>query len=311
MAVESATGTRAARARGRATGLSARDRVAVGFMLGVPLLLVVGLMWLPTLASVGLSFTSWDGLGGLGTIKWIGTQNYDQIFSIYPPFWPALRHNLIWLAFLAVLPTTFGLLLAYLLDKNLRGSRIYQSIFFLPVVLSLAVVGFIWQLVYAPEQGLINNIIGRTGQGDVISWLGDPHINLWAVLVAAAWRHAGYIMVLYLAGLKSVDPALREAAAIDGAGEWYAFRTVVFPALKPINIVVLVVTVIEALRAFDIVYVINHGRNGLELLSVLVYDNIVGEASRIGYGSALATILLVISLVPIVSYVANTFRSTE
>jgi multiple sugar transport system permease protein len=311
MAVESATGTRATRARRRATGLSARDRVAVGFMLGVPLLLVVGLMWLPTLASVGLSFTSWDGLGGLGTIKWIGTQNYDQIFSIYPPFWPALRHNLIWLAFLAVLPTTFGLLLAYLLDKNLRGSRIYQSIFFLPVVLSLAVVGFIWQLVYAPEQGLINNIIGRTGQGDVISWLGDPHINLWAVLVAAAWRHAGYIMVLYLAGLKSVDPALREAAAIDGAGEWYAFRTVVFPALKPINIVVLVVTVIEALRAFDIVYVINHGRNGLELLSVLVYDNIVGEASRIGYGSALATILLVISLVPIVSYVANTFRSTE
>jgi multiple sugar transport system permease protein len=273
----------------------------------VPLVLVVGLMWLPTLASVGLSFTSWDGLGGLGTIKWIGTQNYDQIFSIYPPFWPALRHNLIWLAFLAVLPTTFGLLLAYLLDKNLRGSRIYQSIFFLPVVLSLAVVGFIWQLVYAPEQGLINNLLGRTEQGDVINWLGNPNLNLWAVLVAAAWRHAGYIMILYLAGLKSVDPALREAAAIDGASEWYAFRTVVFPALRPINIVVLVVTVIEALRAFDIVFIINKGRNGLELLSVLVYDNIVGEASRIGYGSALAVVLLVISLIPIVTYVAHAF----
>ena len=309
MAVESAAETPVARTRRRATGLSAGDRVAVAFMLGVPLVFVIGLMWLPTLASVLLSFTSWDGLGGLGTIDWIGTRNYSQIFSIYPPFWPALRHNLIWLAFLAVLPTTFGLLLAYLLDKNLRGSRIYQSIFFLPVVLSLAVVGFIWQLVYAPEQGLINNVLGRTEQGEVISWLGNPHINLWAVLVAAAWRHAGYIMVLYLAGLKSVDPALREAAAIDGAGEWYAFRTVVFPALRPINIVVVVVTVIEALRAFDIVYIINHGRNGLELLSVLVYDNIVGEASRIGYGSALAVILLVISLVPIVTFVANSFRS--
>ena len=209
--------------------------------------------------------------------------------------------------FLALVPTTFGLLLAYLLDKNIRGSRIYQSIFFLPFVLSLAVIGFICQLVYAPEQGLINNILGKTEQGNLIDWLGNPKLNLWAVLVAAAWRHAGYIMILYLAGLKSVDPSLREAAAIDGASEWQAFRTVVFPAMKPINIVVLVVTVIEALRAFDIVYVINNGRNGLELLSVLVTDNIIGEASRIGYGSALAVILLAISLIPIITFVARTF----
>jgi ABC-type sugar transport system permease subunit len=307
MATEIAAAGRVARAKQRATRLTARDRVAVGFMVGIPLVFVVGLVWLPTLASVYLSFTSWDGIGGLDTINWVGTTNYDQIFSIYPPFWPALRHNLIWLAFLAVLPTTFGLLLAYLLDKNIRGTRAYQSVFFLPVVLSLAVVGFIWQLVYAPEQGLINNVLGRTEQGEVINWLGNPDLNLWAVLIAAAWRHAGYIMILYLAGLKSVDPALREAAAIDGASEWYAFRTVVFPALRPINIVVLVVTVIEALRAFDIVFIVNKGRNGLELLSVLVYDNIVGEASRIGYGSALAVILLLISLIPIVTYVAHAF----
>ena len=123
--------------------------------------------------------------------------------------------------------------------------------------------------------------------------------------MAAAWRHAGYIMILYLAGLKSVDPSLREAAAIDGAGEWYAFRTVVLPALKPINIVVVVVTVIEALRAFDLVYIINNGRNGLELLSVLVFDNIVGEASRIGFGSAIAVILLLIALPPIIIFVAR------
>jgi multiple sugar transport system permease protein len=297
-----------ARPRRRASRLSAGDRVAVGLMVGVPLAFVVGFIWFPTLSSVYLSFTNWDGIGGLDTINWIGTTNYQQIVEIYPPFWPAFRHNLIWLVFLALVPTTLGMLLAYLLDKQLRGSRVYQSIFFLPVVISLAIVGFIWQLVYAPEQGLINNILGTTEPGNLINWLGDPNINLWAVLVAAAWRHAGYIMILYLAGLKSVDPALREAAAIDGASEWYAFRTVVFPALKPINIVVLVVTVIEALRAFDIVYVINRGRNGLELLSVLVTDNIVGEASRIGYGSALAVILFVISIVPITIFLANVFK---
>jgi multiple sugar transport system permease protein len=288
--------------------LSLGDRLTVALMVGIPLIFVVGLVWLPTFLSGLLSFTSWDGIGGVGAIDWVGTRNYQQIFEIYPPFWPAFRHNLIWLAFLALVPTTFGLLLAYLLDKKIRGSRVYQSVFFMPVVLSLAVVGFIWQLVYAPEQGLINNVLGTTEQGNLIDWLGNPKLNLWAVLVAASWRHAGYIMILYLAGLKSVDPGLREAAAIDGASEWYAFRTVVFPALRPINIVVLVVTVIEALRAFDIVYIINRGRNGLELLSVLVTDNIIGEASRVGYGSALAVILLVIALVPIITFIAHEFK---
>jgi multiple sugar transport system permease protein len=265
----------------------------------------------PALSSIGLSFTRWEGIGGLDTIEWRGTRNYSEIFSIYPPFWPAVRHNLIWLAFFLVIPTTFGLFLAVLLDRELRFSRVYQSTLFLPVVLSLALVGIIWQLIYAPEQGLINNILGRTEEGNLIDWLGDPSINLWAALVAASWRHVGYIMILYLAGLKSVDPSLREAARLDGANEWQTFRHVVFPVLKPINVVVLVVTVIESLRAFDIVYIFNKGTNGLELLSVLVTNNIIGEASRIGYGSALAVILLVISLGFILPYLFTTFRREQ
>src|SRR5207237_9994465 len=104
---------------------------------------------------------------------------------------------------------------------------------------------------------------------------------------------------------------LREAAAIDGANEWQTFRHVVFPALKPINIVVAVVTVIESLRAFDIVYIVNKGRNGLELLSVLITDNIIGEASRVGYGSAITVILIVISIIPIVVFVWNSFSEKQ
>jgi multiple sugar transport system permease protein len=115
-------------------------------------------------------------------------------------------------------------------------------------------------------------------------------------------------MLLYLAGLKAVDPSLKEAAAIDGANEPQTFFRVVFPTLRPINVIVLVITVIEALRAFDIVYAINRGRAGLELLSVLVTDNIVGEASRIGFGSAIAVILLVVSLGFIILYLTQVFR---
>jgi multiple sugar transport system permease protein len=275
-------------------------------MVGIPLVVVGGLIWFPTFASIALSFTSWDGIGGITTAKWIGTENYQQVATIYPGFWPAVRHNLIWLGYLTFVATPFGLFLAYQLDKEIRGSRFYQSVFFLPVVLSFAIIGFIVQLVYSPTQGLVNGIFGSN-----TDWLGDPSINLWAVLVLVGWRHAGYIMILYLAGLKAIDPALREAAAIDGAGEWHSFRTVVFPALRPINIVIVVVTVIEALRAFDIVYLVNKGRNGLELLSILVTNNIIGEASRIGYGSAIAVILIAVSIIPIIVFVWNSFQESE
>src|SRR6266508_830663 len=285
-----------------------RDKLVLAFMVGIPTLLHITFVWIPTLASIALSFSRWEGIGGIGDIQWIGFKNYQQIFTIYPLFWPAVRHNITWLVFLAVVPTLFGLFLAVQLDKQIRFSRIYKSVIFVPMVLSFAVIGFIVQLVYSPEQGLINNILGRTGQNNLIDWLGDPNLNLWAVLSLAGWRHAAYIMILYLAGLKSVDNSLREAAAIDGANEWQTFRSVVFPALKPINIVVLVVTVIESLRAFDVVFVVNRGRNGLELLSTLIYDYIVGEASRIGYGSAIAVILLVISLGCIITFLVQTYR---
>ena len=290
----------------RLSRLTRRDKLVLTVMCAVPTILLIAFVWFPTLASVALSLTSWDGIGGIGNAKWVGFQNYHQIFTIYPPFWPALRHNVIWLAFFILLPTTFGIFLAVILDKSIRGTRIYQSAIYLPVMLSLALVGFIAQLFYSQDQGLINGILGKEGTGP--DWLGDPRLNLWMVLIAASWRHTGYIMVLYLAGLKSVDPSLRDAAAIDGASAWQTFRRVIFPVLKPINIVVLVVTVIESLRAYDIVYVINHGTNGLELLSVLVTNNIIGEASRLGYGSAIGVILLVISLGFIVTYLVQNFR---
>ncbi len=282
---------------------SRRDRRILIVMAGVPLLLHVGLVWVPSLLSIVLSFTRWNGIGGLGTIEPVGLENYEQITTIYTPFWPAVQNNLIWLAVFLLIASPLGLLLAVLLDKEIRGSRFYQSALYLPVVLSLALVGFIWQLIYSPDQGLINNLFGSD-----VDWFGDQSINLWAVLVAASWRHVGYIMVLYLAGLKGVDMAQREAAKMDGASEVQTFWHVVFPALRPINVVVLVVTVIESLRAFDLVYVINRGRNGLELLSVLITNNIIGEASRIGFGSAIAVMLLVISLSFIVVYLAQTFR---
>jgi multiple sugar transport system permease protein len=315
--------------RRRGRRLLSRGDVAVAVaMVGIPLLLDAAFIWFPALASVFLSFTKWTGVGTI-TLKscadlpsapgipqpgcLYGTQNYVQATTNYPDFWPAVRHNGIWLLVFITIATPLGMLFAVVLDRGVRGSRIYQSVLFLPVMLSLALIGIIWELIYSPNYGLINTVIGRNGNDNAIDWLGNPHLNLWALLVEATWRQAGYVMVLYLAGLKAVDPALREAALMDGANAWQTFWRVIFPTMRPINIVILVVTVIESLRAFDLVYITSKGNplRGLELLSVLVTQNIVGETQRIGFGSTLGVVLLVISLVPISIFLYQTFRREE
>jgi multiple sugar transport system permease protein len=289
--------------RRRTRRLTSGDRVVVSLMVGVPLLFVLVLVWVPALASVALSFSRWEGFGGLDSIDWIGVENYRNIATNYPPFWPAMWHNLIWVVFLFLIPTPLGMFLAVLCDKQLRGSRVYQTAFYLPVILSLALTGFIWQLIYSRDQGLLNAVLGTS-----VDWYGDPNVNLWAVLVATAWKHTGYIMLIYLAGLKGVDSTLREAAAVDGANEVKTFFQVIFPVMRPINLIVLVIVVIESLRAFDLVWVINKGRNGLELISALVSQNVIGEATRYGFGAALSVIMMVISSVFIIVYLRIVFR---
>jgi multiple sugar transport system permease protein len=316
------------RRRRRLSRLTRRDKLVAALLLGIPLLLDLAFVWLPALASVLLSFTKWTGVGGVhlkactnkATLPGIpqpgcifGVQNYHQAFTVYPDFWPAVRHNAIWLGVFIVFATPLGMLFAVIIDRGIRGSRIYQSVLFLPVMLSLALIGILWEFVYSPDVGLINTVIGHNHPDNLISWLGNPHLNLWAILVEASWRQAGYVMILYLAGLKAVDPGLREAALVDGANTWQTFWRVVFPVLRPINVVILVVTVIESLRAFDLVYITSKGNplRGLELLSISVTQNIVGETQRIGFGSTLGVVLLVISLVPISIFLYQVFRREE
>jgi multiple sugar transport system permease protein len=290
--------------RGRRRRLTTKDIVVLSLVVGLTVVLDLALIWGTTIDSIYLSFTNYDLIS---PIRYVGIKNYHDIVTIYPAFWIAVRNNLLWLAFLGLIATPLGLFLAVLLDRQLRFSRFYQGALYLPVALSLAVVGFIAQLVLSQDQGVLNVLIGR-GNGHGIDFLGDSNLNIWMVLLWAGWRHAGYVMILYLAGLKSVDPSLKEAAVIDGANSRQTFFRVVFPTMRPINVIILVITVIEALRAFDLVYTINTGRNGLQLLSVLVADNLIGEASRIGYGSAVAVMLLIVTLGFVITYLTQILR---
>ncbi len=296
-------------ARRRYSLLTRRDKLILALMVGIPLFFDLTIIWGTAVASFLLSFTSWHGIGAITSHDFVGLDNYQQLFSgTYPFFWPAVEHNIIWLAFLMFIATPLAILMAVLLDREVRGTRIYQTVFYLPVVLSLAVIGIIWQLMYSADSGLIDSVLRALGNQNPPDWFGDPALNLWAALVAASWRHVGYVMILYLAGLKSFDPSLREAAKVDGASERQTFVHVVFPVMRPINVVIVVITTIEALRAFDLAYIITGGRNCLELLSTLITNNSISESSRVGFGSAIAVVLLVISLGPIVAFLVRTMR---
>ena len=299
----SSSATRPSRSR-RRRAFSRGDRLTLGLFVGVPTFLHLVLVWIPAVLTILLSFTFWTGIN-FGDIKWAGLDNYTNIFTNTPAFYDALRNNVIWLVWFALLSTPAGVLLAYQIDRQIRGHRFYQSAYYFPVVLSLAVTGIIWNFMLRAD-GFVNGILGRDID-NAISFFGNYDINIYVIMVIASWRHVGYIMLLYLAGLKAIDPTLREAAAIDGATEWETFRKVILPAMRPVNIIIVVITIIESLRAFDIIYVIYGTSAGLPILGVLVFQNIAGEGASMK-GAAYAVILFMLSIGPIIAYLRQQFR---
>jgi ABC-type sugar transport system permease subunit len=279
--------------------------------MAVPLLIYAVWVWGPALATVAISFTRWDNVSAP---EWIGLHNYTRLFQD-PLFKQSLINNFIWLVVFITIPTTAGLALAVVLDRKLKFTRLYQSAIYLPMVLSLPVIGLMFTWFFKPDDGLVNTLLGLISHGNISpGWLADPHLALAAVLTAAIWRHVGYVMVLYLAGLKGIDPAMREAAVVDGANEWQLFRRVTLPLLKPVTIIVLVITIIESLRAFDLVYVMTNGLEGpnhaTELLATMMFNAAIHNY-ELGYGAAVAVILLLISLAFIITYVAQVMREEE
>ncbi len=272
-------------------------------MAGIPTLLVGVFILLPTAASIVLSFTSWNGIGGLSAIKFIGLKNYSDLINVYQPFFPALKHNLTWLLFFLLIATPLGMFFAVLLDKNVRGTRIYQSALYMPVVLSLAIIGFIWQLIYAPEQGLLNNLLGRTAQGNQISWLGDPSLNLWAILVAAIWQMSGFVMVLYLAGLRAIPEELKEAARVDGCTEWKIFRHIVFPLLTPITLSAMIILGHISLKIYDLTVAMSGSGPGFSTdTPALFMWQTAFRDDYFGRGAAVAIIMLLLVAGVVVPY---------
>jgi multiple sugar transport system permease protein len=302
------------------TGLSfyKRNKVAVAPWLFLAIGLVFFLLYVivPIFQSISYSFTKWDGLydiNGVWTGEWVGLHNY-RILLDDPNFYTSLKNNLLWLL-LFMLAVPIGLFIALFLNQTVRGIRIYKSLFFFPFVISQVVVGLIFAWAYNPEFGLLSkiwgwffcetkvNIVGnltRVCSVDPPSILGDETMATYGIIAAGLWPQIAYCMILYLTGLNNVSSDQIEAGRLDGAKGWKMLWYVVLPQLKPATFIAIVVTVIGALRSFDMIATMTQGGpfGSTNVLAYYMYDQAVGEGvGRYGYGSAIATVLFLIMLV--------------
>jgi len=279
------------------------------------LFLAVGLAFfllyviVPIFQSISYSFTKWDGLydiNGDWTGQWVGLHNYKLLMSD-PKFFTSLKNNILWLV-LYMLAVPIGLFIALFLNQAVRGIRIYKSLFFFPFVISQVVVGLIFAWAYNPQFGLLSeiwswfycetkvNIVGNLTRACSVeppSILGNEHTATYGIIAAGLWPQIAYCMILYLTGML-----------------WH----VVLPQLKPATFIAIVVTVIGALRSFDMVATMTQGGpfGSTSVLAYYMYDQAVGEGvGRYGYGSAIATVLFLIMLLYISYFLYRMYQDEK
>ena len=269
---------------------------------------VLYLVWIigPMLYTFYLSMTDWDGISP--ETKYIGLKNFETLFGSLGKVLPSafeysLVNNLKWLLTFTTIPVVIGLGLAIILNQDIRGDRFFKVGIFLPQVLSFAVVALIWAWIYNPRAGLINSFLISLGVEDPPGWLADKSLATWSIITAAIWRQIGYVMILYIAGLKNIDLTLIDATKVDGANSWQRFRYVVFPLLAPVTTIVVVISIIDSLRTFDLVQIMTRGgpANATSVLANLMYIQAFNNY-KMGLGAATAVVLFIISLVFIIIY---------
>jgi len=275
------------------------------FFLGPAIALFAAFITYPILSALAFSLYAWEGIGRRG---FVGLANFARLFATFP--YAGLLVNAFWhnvLVFIAtmLLQNVTALGLAVLLARGPWGARGYRVIFFLPVMLSLVIVGFLWALFLNPVFGLVNKVLTLLHAGALARpWLGDASTALLTLIVVNAWRWLGFPTIVFLAGINAVPEEYVEAARIDGAGEWAVLRRIIFPLLAPAVTIIVLLTFIGAFNWFELPYIMQ-GVSGApnratDVLSLLFYRTAFGEVDTglqdIGIGSAIAVLMFALLL---------------
>jgi raffinose/stachyose/melibiose transport system permease protein len=241
----------------------------------------------PFLRTIFLTFFT-----GIGTkaLHFYGIQNYLNLVAD-PVFWRAFRNNIFWAAMVLIIPVSFGLFLAVLLSRNkMRGRTFFRTVLFFPQVITPVIVAMIWRWMYSPSFGPVNVFLTAIGLGSLAhGWLGNSSQALPALAIGYSWAYYGFCMVIFIAALQGVDETLFDAAKIDGANSIQEFWYVTLPAIRLELTTVLLFTLIESFKIFDIVYVGTRGGPGYStwVISFYVYDYTWNQF-KVGYGATAA-----------------------
>lgn len=282
-----------------ARGGNSRRWTAWLFLL--PLLLVNLLVILgPSVATLYYSFTNWTGVGGA---KFIGLANYTRAFRD-PDLREALWHNLIWFILFLIVPSALGLLGAFLLSRITRFQMLFRTIYFIPYVTASVVNAAVWKMLLNPTNGVG---IGLSHIGipflKNVSFFGDPNLALYSVNFVVDWHWWGFLAVIFLAAMQSVDPELYDAAKVDGASRWKQYIYITLPGIRPTMVFLGLMTVIWSLRAFDYVYIITQGgpAGSSDVISTLMYRKAFSEYEA-GYAAAMGLTIAFITAAVLAIY---------
>ncbi|WP_337060854.1 carbohydrate ABC transporter permease [Kineococcus sp. G2] len=291
-----------------------RDR---RFLRALPYLLPAAVLYVwflayPMLDAVRLSFYEWSGFRSEDP-EFVGLSNYERMLTADPVFWTSLKNSIIWVVLSLLVPMTLSLVLALALNQKMAGRNVFRAVFYIPAVFASITVAAMWRWIYNPTLGAVNQILEGVGLGSwTQQWLGDPDIALYSVFVAAVWQGVGFTMVLFLAGLQQVPQELIDAAKVDGAGRWQVFKAVTLPALRPTTVVVVILTIINSLKVFDLIVGMTGGgpAQSTQVLALWSYTQSFSNHS-FGMGGAVATVLLLLSLCLVVPYMIWSMKGEE
>lgn len=249
---------------------------------------------IPVISILGYSLTEWNILSRNST--YIGMQNYIEIFTENEEFWLVFKNTLIFAAGLVPLNIALALVLALALNRKFAGVVFFRTVYFAPVITAGAAWAIVWTFLLQKESGGVNQLLAMIGI-DGPNWLREPSWAMFAVIITRVIKNVGLNMILYLAALQSISPDYIEASSLDGATPWQRFRHIIWPLLAPTTLVISIVTVVGSLKVFDHIYLMTGGgpESGTLVLAYFIYERAF-EFFEIGYASALAVILFVITL---------------
>jgi raffinose/stachyose/melibiose transport system permease protein len=260
--------------------------------LGPAALFFIAFILFPVACNIVLGFTDWTGFS---EPRFVGFENYQRLLND-SIFWRAFSNNAVFVGAAPSLMLGLSLVLALLVDSNPPLSNFLRSIMFLPIVVSIVVVGLMWGRVFEPNGGPINLVLRSLGlEGLAQNWLGDKNFALGSVVVVWIWRHLGYGFILLLTGLQAIPLSITEAARIDGARNWQLARYLTIPLLRPVILIVAFWSIIQSLNVFPLVWVMTQGGPyyHTEVLNTYLFRQAFQEY-KFGMGSAIATIVLLL-----------------